>query len=260
MPTPQGPGRASPRAWLQPRCAGSVRRWRPSPAPSRAGRCPSRRRPPGPGPTGGAGRRGWRPSRAGRAAQARCCRAGRRRRARQRRRHATGPGWCGSGVTGVPSAGRCSSSRWEWAAARSARSRQRELLERPRAALGRDCSPASASWSAAARRRAGRGGRARPSYRWREEQLPLGRKPLGKSPLSGTSCHWSRKPPGRRQSGFHTALGVTERCWTLQCRSPATALPWVPSTWNSTSSSRLTRTDQEELICATCRLPARRSP
>ena len=40
------------------------------------------------------------------------------------------------------------------------------------------------------------------------------------------------------------------RCWTRQWRRPATALPSVPSTWNSTSSSRYTRTAQDELICA----------
>ena len=34
-------------------------------------------------------------------------------------------------------------------------------------------------------------------------------------------------------------------------RKPTTALPCVPSIWNSTSSSRLTRTSHDELICAT---------
>ena len=51
-------------------------------------------------------------------------------------------------------------------------------------------------------------------------------------------------------SGFQTGLGVAARCWTRQLRRPATAEPSVPSTWNSTSSSRLTRTAQEELIWA----------
>ena len=52
-------------------------------------------------------------------------------------------------------------------------------------------------------------------------------------------------------SGFHTGFGVMLRCCTLQFRRPATALPSVPFTWNSTSSSRFTRVTQEELIVAT---------
>ena len=52
-------------------------------------------------------------------------------------------------------------------------------------------------------------------------------------------------------SGFQTGFGVAVRCWALQLRRPATALPCVPSTWNSTSSSRLTRVVQEEFSEAT---------
>src|SRR5699024_11650243 len=53
---------------------------------------------------------------------------------------------------------------------------------------------------------------------------------------------------GTHGSGFHTGFGVCARCWATQLRKPATADPCVPSTWNSTSSSRYTRTAQEERI------------
>ncbi len=45
-------------------------------------------------------------------------------------------------------------------------------------------------------------------------------------------------------------MGVALRGWILQPKRPTTAEPCVPSTWNSTSSSRLTRVVQLELSCA----------
>ncbi len=55
---------------------------------------------------------------------------------------------------------------------------------------------------------------------------------------------------GKRLLDLHTGFGVAARGWILQWCRPATALPSVPSTWNSTSSSRWTRTAQDEFICA----------
>ena len=52
-------------------------------------------------------------------------------------------------------------------------------------------------------------------------------------------------------SGFHTGLGVLTRAWLQHFCSPATAEPWVPSTWKVTRSSRRTRVHQELLMCAT---------
>ncbi len=48
-------------------------------------------------------------------------------------------------------------------------------------------------------------------------------------------------------SGFQTGFGVFTRCWVQQLRRPATAEPWVPSTWRVRRSSRFTRTVHEEL-------------
>ena len=70
------------------------------------------------------------------------------------------------------------------------------------------------------------------------------------SALSGICVHWLRKSSVVGRSGFHTGMGVATRGWTRQPNSPATAEPWVPSTWNSTSSPRSTRTAQEELTWA----------
>ena len=52
---------------------------------------------------------------------------------------------------------------------------------------------------------------------------------------------------GSGRSGFQTGIGVDTRCCTAQSRSPATALPSVPSTCSSSSSRRFTRTAQDEL-------------
>jgi hypothetical protein len=46
-------------------------------------------------------------------------------------------------------------------------------------------------------------------------------------------------------------LGVAIAGCTLHPRRPATALPSVPSTCSSKSSSRFTRTHQDEFICTT---------
>ena len=54
---------------------------------------------------------------------------------------------------------------------------------------------------------------------------------------------------GIRRSGFQIDFGVVTAGWTLHSRRPATALPCVPSTCSSNSSSRLTRTHQDEFIC-----------
>ena len=48
-------------------------------------------------------------------------------------------------------------------------------------------------------------------------------------------------------SGFQTGFGVLTRCWVQHLVRPATAEPWVPSTWKVTRSSRRTRTSQDEL-------------
>ncbi len=68
--------------------------------------------------------------------------------------------------------------------------------------------------------------------------------------MSGTSSHCARKSWSVGRSGFQTGLGVWARGWMRQPNRPAVAEPWVPSTWNSTSSPRSTRTAQEELIWA----------
>ncbi|CPU63998.1 Uncharacterised protein [Mycobacteroides abscessus] len=69
--------------------------------------------------------------------------------------------------------------------------------------------------------------------------------------LSGTCSHWARKSWSVGRSGFHTGLGVRARGWTRHPKSPATADPSVPSTWNSTSSPRSTRTAHDEFTWAT---------
>ena len=50
-------------------------------------------------------------------------------------------------------------------------------------------------------------------------------------------------------SGFQTGIGVPAAGWMRHSRRPATALPCVPSTCSSKSSSRSTRTHQDEFIC-----------
>ena len=55
---------------------------------------------------------------------------------------------------------------------------------------------------------------------------------------------------GRRQVRVPHRLRRRRAVLDAAARRPATALPSVPSTWNSTSSSRYTRTAHEELICA----------
>src|SRR5215211_2706129 len=77
------------------------------------------------------------------------------------------------------------------------------------------------------------------------------RKPLGNSALSGICSHWLRKSSVVGRSGFQTGIGVRTRGWMRQPKRPATAEPWVPSTWNSTSSPRSTRTAHDELTWAT---------
>jgi hypothetical protein len=69
--------------------------------------------------------------------------------------------------------------------------------------------------------------------------------------LSGTSAQSPRASTSGGASGFHTGIGVAALDWARQRRRPATALPCVPSTWNSTSSSRNTRTHHDELNWAT---------
>src|SRR4029453_19017641 len=76
------------------------------------------------------------------------------------------------------------------------------------------------------------------------------RNPLGNSALSGICSHWLRKSSVVRRSGFHTGIGVLTRGWLRQPNRPPAAEPWVPSTWNSTSSPRSTRTAHDELIWA----------
>ena len=90
----------------------------------------------------------------------------------------------------------------------------------------------------------------RPAATSRRNSSHCSLKPLSRSAFAGTSSHWSRNGSVTGRSGFHTGFGVCARCWATHLFNPATAEPCVPSIWNSTSSSRQTRTAQEELICA----------
>src|SRR5258708_33853191 len=56
-------------------------------------------------------------------------------------------------------------------------------------------------------------------------------------PSSGTSFQPAKKSIGCGMSGFHTGFGVSAYDCVKQRRSPATALPSVPSTWMVARSS-----------------------
>ena len=90
------------------------------------------------------------------------------------------------------------------------------------------------------------------SATWRRNCSHWALKPLSNSVVVRHLLPLRRGSAGRcGRSGSQTGFGVAARGWIRQWCRPATALPCVPSTWNSTSSSRLTRTAQEELIWAT---------
>ena len=190
-----------------------------------------------------------------------CCRpAGRRRRAPRRRRSARTVGAAG---TGHRTGSRSTCSRSSTPPPGSGTGRRRPyrprsqvqlrhldaaaLGGRPQAELG-ELDAAGAGEEVVRERRRRRRSRV---ATWRRNASHCTLKPLSSSALSGTTCHWSRKRSVTGRSGFQTGIGVAARCWIRHSRRPATALPWVPSTWNSTSSSRFTRTHHEELTCAT---------
>ncbi len=72
-------------------------------------------------------------------------------------------------------------------------------------------------------------------------------KVLSNSSPGRTSRQSSKKSIGLSMSGFHTGVGVSSRDCTTHLRNPTVALPSVPSTCIVKSSSRRTRTHQDEL-------------
>ena len=160
-------------------------------------------------------------------------------------------------ASGHSAGGYATGSRSWYAAARaSARGRRTHVrhtaTRRARSAGPRPRTEAQPRRAALhARRRRSRTGAAPSSTTCRTNSSHWSLNPLSRSALSGTSCHCVAEALGGRQVGVpRPASACAARCWVTQLCSPATALPWVPSTWNSTSSSRWTRTAQEELICA----------
>ena len=84
---------------------------------------------------------------------------------------------------------------------------------------------------------------------WRRNFSHWTLKPLSWAPRSGTRCQAARWSIGLGMSGFQTGIGVAAAGWIRHSRRPATALPSVPSTCSSNSSSRSTRTHHDEFIC-----------
>ena len=84
-----------------------------------------------------------------------------------------------------------------------------------------------------------------------QERLPLDLEAVVEVLVVGHLLPLVAEALGGRQVRVPHRLRRAARCCSRQRRRPATAEPWVPSTWNSTSSSRCTRTAQDELICAT---------
>ena len=89
------------------------------------------------------------------------------------------------------------------------------------------------------------------STTWRRNCSHCTLKPLSNGSSSGhLDPRRAVVDRGPARSGFQTALRRGRRAAGPGTRAgPATALPCVPSTCSSNSSSRLTRTHQDELIC-----------